>query len=32
MANRCAIDLLTTFAGTKAIRELMGRLEHGIPP
>ena len=32
LAKCCAIDLLTTSTGTEAIRELMGRLEHGIPP
>lgn len=31
-ANHCAIDLLTTSVGTEAIRELAGRLEHGVPP
>lgn len=32
LANHCAIDLLTTSAGTEAIRELAGRLEHGVTP
>jgi putative toxin-antitoxin system antitoxin component (TIGR02293 family) len=32
LANHCAIDLLTTSVGTEAIRELAGRLEHGVTP
>lgn len=32
LANHCAIDLLATSAGTEAIHELMGRLEHGVTP
>jgi putative toxin-antitoxin system antitoxin component (TIGR02293 family) len=32
LANRCAIDLLATTAGTEAICELIGRLEHGVTP
>lgn len=32
LANLNAINLLATSAGTDAIHDLMGRLEHGITP
>jgi len=32
LANHSAIDLLATSAGTEAIRQLIGRLEHGVTP
>lgn len=32
LANHSAIDLLATSVGTEAIRELIGRLEHGVTP
>lgn len=32
LANHSAIELLATSVGTEAIRELIGRLEHGVTP
>lgn len=32
LAGDSAIDLLVTSVGTEAIRELIGRLEHGVTP
>jgi putative toxin-antitoxin system antitoxin component (TIGR02293 family) len=32
LANHRPIDLLVTSVGTEAIRDLIGRLEHGVTP